>query len=167
MTLNRVRSWLSKDPKRVVIDSMIIDRIAETAGLVQRIQRASANGSLTIVETHLLRDRLSRTPAAARRTLLLRVYDALPMVAVPTSGFVLDVSRFDDAEFGDESVDLEGLATAGRGRMQDALLASSASGKADIIVTEDGDLRKKVEAKKLLCKVWSFADFRRFVEKQT
>ncbi len=62
MTLDRVRSWLSKDPKRVVIDSMIIDRIVETAGLVQRIQRASANGSLTIVETHLLRDQLSPTP---------------------------------------------------------------------------------------------------------
>ncbi len=167
MTLDRVRSWLPKDPKRVVIDSMIISRIAETAGLVQRIQRASANGSLTIVETHLLRDQLSQTPDAARRTLLLRVYDALPMVAVPTSGFVLDVSRLDDGEFGDESVDLEGLATGGRGRMQDALLASTASGKADVIVTEDGDLRKTVNAKKLQCKVWSFADFSRFVEKQT
>jgi predicted nucleic acid-binding protein len=125
---------------------MIIDRIVETAGLVQRIQRAIANGPLTIVETHLLRDQLSQTPNAARRILLFRVYDALPMVAVPTSEFVLDVSRFDDAEFGDESVDLEGLATAGCGRMQDALLASTASRKADIIVTEDGDLRKKVEA---------------------
>ena len=163
MTLDCVRSW--QDPKRIVIDSMIIDHIADASGLVERIQHAIANGMLTIVETHILRDQLSQTPDEPRRTLLLRVYDALPKVAVSTSGFVLDVSRLGGADLGDES--LEGLATKGRGRMQDALLASTASGKADILVTEDRDLLEKLKTKKLRCEMWTFAEFRRFVEEHT
>ncbi len=105
MTLDRVRSWLS--PKRVLIDFMIIDRILEVAGLVERIQFAVANGSLMIVETHILRDQLSKIRNPAQRTLLLGVYDALPKVTVPTSGIVLDVSRLGGAEFVDERNDLE------------------------------------------------------------
>ncbi len=163
MTLDHVRSWLP--PKRVLIDSMIIDRIAEVAGLGERIQCAVADGALMIVETHILRDQLSKIRNPAQRTLLLGVYDALPKVTVPTSGIVLDVSRLGGAEFVDERNDLEGLATnKGRGGMQDALLALTSSSKADILVTEDGDLRKKAEAKRL--QVWTFADFRRFVEER-
>ncbi len=144
---------------------MIIDCIAEVAGFVERIQCAVAKGSLMIVETHILPDQLSKTPDPARRALLLRVYDALPKVTVATSGIVLDVSRLGGAEFADETNDLEGLATTNRrGGMQDALLALTSSSKADVLVTEDRDLRKKAEAKRL--QVWTFADFRRFVEER-
>lgn len=159
VTLNRVSSWTAK---RILIDSMIIDLIAATPGLVERIQRAAANGALVIIETHILRDQLSNTADPERRRLLLQVYDALPKRAVETRGIVLDVSRFDEAEFCDS--DVAGLATGGRGGMHDALLASTALAKADVLVTEDTTLRKKVKKLQPGCEVWTWADFRRFVE---
>jgi predicted nucleic acid-binding protein len=158
----------SDTPKRILIDSMIVDRIADASdslGLVEKLQRAVANGALTIVETHILHYQLTATRWETRRTLLLRSYDALPKIAAPIDGVVLTVSILDKAELGGEN--LEDLATAGRGRWQDALLAATASGKADVRVTYDKDLQRKVRAKNPPCELWDFDEFQRFTEEQT
>ena len=42
-------------PKRILIDSMIVDLIAANSGISDKIARANANGCLVIVETHILR----------------------------------------------------------------------------------------------------------------
>src|SRR5438874_13547383 len=91
MTLNHVRGWSSGSPKRILIDSMIVDLILTTLGLTEKIQRAGAQGALVIVETHILQDQLSATREPACRRRLLEVYDALPKETVATSGFVLGV----------------------------------------------------------------------------
>lgn len=39
---------------QLLLDSMVIDLIADTRGLLERVQRAIANGLFTIVETHIL-----------------------------------------------------------------------------------------------------------------
>jgi hypothetical protein len=68
-------------------------------------------------------------------------------VAVSTTDFAHDVSRLDRAELGSGS--LQTLVTGGRGGTQNALLAATASEKADILVTEDGALRKKLRAENI------------------
>ena len=47
------------------------------------------------------------------------------------------------------------------GGLKDALLAATASGKADILVTEETDLQKKAAGESVLA--WSFEQFHRFV----
>ena len=155
---------MSAAPKRLVIDSMVIDLIADTPYLLERVQRAIANGLLTIVETHILRTQLSATPCEARRTRLLDVFEVLPKIQITTHGFVFGVSALAKADLGYEG--LEGLKTPGRGGMHDALLAATASAKADALVTRDVELAKKVKAKNLPCELWSLEDFQHFVEER-
>ena len=149
-------------PKRLLIDSMVIDLIADTPGLLARVQRAIASGLLTIVETHILRTQLSATRCDARRMRLLEVYETLHKIEVTTQGFVVGVSPLAAADLGYEG--LERLKTGGDGGMHDALLAATAAGKADALVTDDIALGKKVNAQKLTCVLWGLEDFRRLVQ---
>ena len=147
---------------------MIVDNILGTPGLIERIQHAGAQGVLVIVVTHILRDQLSDTKDETKRRQLLEVYEALPKDLAPTNAFVLDVSRLGGAELADEAT----AASVGRlrtsskdfGGIKDALLAITASGKADVLVTEDRKLRRHVSVSTLRCEVWDFARFRQFVE---
>jgi hypothetical protein len=119
---------------------------------------------VVIVETHLLKDQLAETRDESRRRQLLDAYSALPKQSVPTAAFVLDVSRLGAATLGDDATSgaLGRLKTSGRGGMQDALIALTAAGSADVLVTEDGDLAKRAVAEKV--SIWSFADLRDYVE---
>jgi hypothetical protein len=164
MTLDRVTKWST--PKRLLIDTMIVDKIEEAPEVLDMIAVAYSRGALVIVETHLLKDQISAIRDEARRGLLLAIYDALPKTQIATSGFVLDVSRLGYADLGDEatSAALYSMKTPGRGGMQDALLALTASGRADVLVTEDSALTKRVAAAGVRCEVWSFTEFRQYVE---
>jgi hypothetical protein len=169
MPLGGVEAWSPTQPKRLLIDAMVVDGVLATPGLLQRIQDAHARGALVIVTTHLLKDQLAETKDEARRLELLAVYDALPKTHVATAGFVLDVSRLGEAALSADAgaASLSRLKTPGRGGMHDALLAMTASGHADALVTEDGDLVKRVGTEKIRCAVWSFGDFRSYVEDGT
>lgn len=151
--------------KRIAIDNNIVDRIMETPELLRAIQRAAEGGVLVIVATHLLRDGLAETRDAERRRRLLATCDALPKEEVPTRGFVLGVTALGGGELVSEETAavLERLRTGGRGGWKDALIAATAEARADVLVTEDGDLATRAKAVGLMCEIWSLEDFARFV----
>lgn len=156
--------------RRIAIDNMIADRIMERPGLLRAIRRAAGCGALVIVATHILRDGLAQTSDPERRRRLLATCDELPKEEVPTRGLVLDVSQLDEARLGDgaeSGVSLGQLKTRGRGAWKDALIATTASGDADVLVTEDKDLAKRVRAARARCAVWNFAEFARFVQAES
>ena len=62
---------------------------------------------------------------------------------------------------------LEMVKTGGRGGLHDALLAMTASRDADVLVTEDENLMKKVRAAGANCSIWSFEEFVAFVQTET
>jgi hypothetical protein len=163
VTLNRIRTWTS--PTRFLIDANIIDRFLEMPDLIDKIQQAAKRGSLTIIETHILRDQLEATKDEQRRARLLAVYEALPKTPVATSAFILDASRLDVATPGDESMS----ASIGRlkpsrdlGGLKDALLAVTAAGKADVLVTEDTRLKRKIGGTSI--SAWGFDQFYEFIK---
>ncbi len=49
----------TRKPKRILIDTMIVDRILATPGLLGKIRVAAGQRTLVIIETHILRDQLS------------------------------------------------------------------------------------------------------------
>lgn len=123
--------------KRVVIDTHIVDLILDTPGALEAV-RAADPSKLIIVGTHIVRDELAATKDPDRRGCLLGVYEALPKEAVATHGFVLGLSRLGEARLGDgreSGISLEEVKTKGRGALKDALLATTASGEADVLVT--------------------------------
>jgi len=128
--------------KRIAIDTQIIDKISEDPRLVEEI-KALGYSQLVIVLSHILRDELGAVPDPWRREKLLRVLDALPKENVATHGVV----------------------PRGRSALRDALVATTASGEADVLVTDDTDLAKKVGLSTARCEIWSFQDFVHFVRK--
>jgi hypothetical protein len=58
------------------------------------------------------------------------------------------------------------LKTPGKGGMHDALIGATASGEANVLVTEDKDLRRKMKASSARCPVWSFAELMAFMSKE-
>lgn len=75
------------------------------------------------------------------------VLERLPALEVPTSGFVLGVSRLDMARFADEEP-LDDLRSTPEGRRvdgdtRDALIANTALYEAAVLVTDDGRARRR------------------------
>jgi hypothetical protein len=152
--------------KRISIDTMIVDKLLAEPGLIADIQAAGRAGRLEFVKNHIVRDQLGVTPDAQLQGRLLAAYEALPGSDVATRGVVLDASRLDMAGLGDASesgTPLGAVRTRGRGGMHDALIATTASGDADVLVTEDDELRVRVRAAAAKCTLWRFADLLAFV----
>ena len=149
--------------KRIAVDTMIVTRIANTPGLVEKVLASAPR--LRLVTTHITRDQLEAIKEPADRERLLTVYDSLPKEDVATGGFVLDVSRLDEAELCDEksALTLEQLTTKGQGGIHDALIGLTARVKVGVLVTDDKELIKKVKRVLPECELWSFKQFVAFV----
>src|SRR5262245_42570884 len=152
--------------KRIAIDTMIVDKIMETPGVLERVQAAGAAGKLSIVGSHIIRDQLEATPDPDHRQRLLSTYEGLPLKSVPTWGAVWGVSKYNQSLWGDGAetgIPIDEARTRGRGALQDALIATTAAGEADVLVTDEWDLTKRVKRSGAQCEVWRFAQFAAFV----
>ena len=145
--------------KRIAIDSNIADNILDEPGLAGEIGEAAGGSRLIFITNHVVRDELARTPNVGRRERLLAVYDALPKRDVPTHGGVSGISKWGGFRWGDPSH----LKTSGRGALRDALIGMTAAGEADVLVTEDDDLKAKVRERVPILEVWSFQGLVAFV----
>ena len=130
------------------------------------IKIASDSSRLIIIGNHVVRDQLAATSDPARKAHLLAVYDALPKRDVPTEGALWGISKWGESTWGDgghTGISLTDAKTGGRGGHHDALIATTAAGHADVLVTNDSDLAKKIEPSQAVCLVWSFDDFLHFL----
>lgn len=151
--------------KRIAIDTHIVDRISDDPRLFEEIKMLG-HSKLVIVLSHIIRDELEATPDSCRREKLLRVLDSLPKENVATHGFVLGISRLGEARLGngkETGISLDQVKTKGRGALMDALVATTASGEADVLVTDDDELAKRMRSSAARCEIWSFQDFVRFI----
>jgi len=152
--------------KRIAFDSCVLDAIEASLGLLQAIQRAAASGELILVSSHVQEDELTATPDEERRAKLLALYRALPKVSVATHGGVYGVSRYGGGRYGDGSwtgVSIDDLDTQSFRHRPDALIGVTAAGQADVFVTCDDRLRRRMRRAKAPCEVWDFDQFRQYV----
>jgi predicted nucleic acid-binding protein len=152
--------------KRALIDTMIVTRIADTPGLVDEIRGVTS--CLQLLSTHLTRNQLEAIEDVTERQKLLTVYHYLPKEEVATVGIVLDVSSLGEAKLGSEesSRTLDELTTKGGGGIHDALIALTATHKADVLVTDDDDLKKKAMKVLPQSEVWTFRKLVAYVGSQ-
>lgn len=153
--------------KRIAIDSNVVDVLADTAGLLDLSKRAHGAGELVFVVSHVIHDELAATPDQTRRAHLLAAYEALPKRIVATHGAAWNVSRWGEAAWGDGSesgVSIGQIVTPSRGRVHDALIAITASGDADVLVTDDPRLAKAARRAGVRCDVWGSGDLVRLLE---
>ncbi len=83
--------------ERYLLDSMIFDKIVDTSSALQLAARLTQEGKIDLVATHVQED--EHAEADAQRTAQLAV---VPRSVVPTSVFVVGVSRLDGGRLGSE-----------------------------------------------------------------
>ena len=152
--------------KRIAFDTHIVDQIAATPGMLEALQDANRGGALVLITSHIQSDELSDIADSERRGKLLAIYDALPTEWAATHGFVIGYSRLDMARIGDGSwtgVGVDDLDSVDSKHRRDALIGTTAAAEADVLVTNDGRLTRRMRAANAPCDVWNFEQFRDFV----
>jgi predicted nucleic acid-binding protein len=148
---------------RIALDTNAVNKIADTPGLVDRIQTAAEERPFTIIGNPMVRHELESTSDPSRRSQLLGVWEALPRTDVLASGGFYDIGlEYGEAYYSDGN-SLEQARTRGRGGAPDAVIAVTAVDQADVLVTDDGPMTRNVQASCVTCKVWSFELFRKFI----
>jgi predicted nucleic acid-binding protein len=144
-----------------MLDTMIFDRIVADPAFTDEVREAAGSGSITIVTTHIQEDQITAIRDDEKREAILRI----PRSVVPTTGFAWDVSRLGMARLADDETNatLERIGQRHLPTVKDALIAASARDEADALVTEDKDLRKRVQREGLEVSLLTFEEFRRHV----
>lgn len=118
-----------------MLDTNIYDRIIARPGFVDRLNRAVESGAIEILRTRVQDEEIARIPDAAKRAAMRRVRSRL----VPVG---------DDAWRGPHAPS------------EDAQIAASAAETADVLVSEDKELRARAGIE-----TWDFAALVAFVAK--
>jgi hypothetical protein len=145
---------------RVMSDTMIYDLIVSTPALADRMRALIASRDLDHIQTHVQRDQLAAIPDEKKRVAVLEV----PARSIPTTDLVLDVSPLGEARLGTGSAGGIGYEDIGHRHAHDALIAMAAAADADVLVTHDVRLTKKVRSSQAALDVWDFERFHGWIE---
>jgi len=143
---------------RIMLDSNVHDLVAADQAVLTAIRQRIADGRLKLVSTHVQRDELSGAPEQ-KRAALLAIYELSEKVS--TTGAVWDVSSWDECNWGTEEVNasIVALMAGNTKHAEDALIAATAAGEADILVTNEIRLASKIQRAGFSVKVWSWGQF--------
>ena len=123
-----------------MLDTNIYDRIVARAGFTARLARAVRSGEIEILRTRVQDEEIQRIPDAARRAAMQKV----PFRRIPTNEAAWSQANPHPSE--------------------DDMIAATAEAAADVLVTEDKDLRERVTAKGTGLDVWRFDQLVAFID---
>jgi len=141
-----------------MLDTNIFDRIVASGVVVDRLQKVVQEELLKILTTHVQEDELSLISDVEKK----KKVASIPREVIPTRGFVLGVSRLGMARLGGEGI--EEVRQGNIRHTHDALIAATAEGYADVLVTEDTTLRSRIRDQNLKVEVWDYERFFQHVE---
>ncbi|WP_143279005.1 hypothetical protein [Bradyrhizobium sp. C9] len=150
---------------RVMLDSNVYDLLLENSALFEQVDRAVRAGQLDLLTTHVQLDELSLIKDQAKREAVLEL--AITFVKVPTAGAVWDVSKWDDASWGDDTGRLDAMIGGNPKHAEDALIAATADAEAEVLVTNETRLPGRVKRFGFTVKVWSPNQFSEWLRSLT
>jgi hypothetical protein len=142
---------------RIMLDSNVHDLVVANQRSLSAIKERIADGRLTLVSTHVQRDELLLAPES-KRAELMAIYGLAEKVS--TAGAIFDVSKWDECSWGSDEVNASIVALmAGNTRhAEDALIAATASGDADVFVTNETRLASRIKRAGFPVNVWTWSD---------
>jgi predicted nucleic acid-binding protein len=155
---------LMTDPAfNVMLDTNIYDRIVETPGMASALDQLTAAGRIQILTTFIQQDEIAAIPDVVKRS---KVKSVRTTKVTPTAG-MYGVTPYGESPYGCDGSEgvlpVDALMSRSGKRWQDALIASTASAKADVLVTEDADLKSRVARAGIRCEVWGYECFRQYI----
>jgi hypothetical protein len=129
---------------RIMLDSNVHDLIVADQAALCAIKRRLADGRLTLVSKHVQRDELSLAPEPKREA-LLAIYGLAEHVS--TAGAVWDVFKWDESIWATDEVSasIVTMMAGNQSHAEDALIAATAAGEADVLVTNEARLASKMQ----------------------
>ncbi len=123
---------------RIMLDTNLFDRIADTPGLTEAVNLLAATRQISVFTTPIQEEELAQITDKARH----RRLDAIrrTVLPIPDSVYAPTLKH-----------------------LKDALIGAAAAAGVDVLVTEDGDFARRARAGGSPCDVWSFADLQAFV----
>jgi predicted nucleic acid-binding protein len=122
--------------RRVVLDSNVIDPIADRPGAYEAIRAAVDAARLEVLFTHITVEELAGIPDPERRSLLLLVLIDLGHL-IPTGAAVVGFSRLDFCRLNDDTEALDAFRSGNIDHTRDALIAATAQFEQCALVTND------------------------------
>lgn len=148
--------------KKFMLDTQIYDLIIAVPGFIEQINRLTSNGEVEILCTHIQNDELFNIQDAHKRAEVARIKRR----QVTTAGAVYGISKYGMATYGNGSssgISLNQIRSSSKQHTKDALIATTASRDADVLVTEDKRFFKKFNLISTSCNVWSFDKFKAYI----
>jgi hypothetical protein len=144
--------------KRIMLDSNVHDLIVADQQVKAAILKRIADGRLKLISTHVQRDELSLAPAH-KRDALLAIYELSDVAQ--TTGAVWGVSRWGQSTYGSDEVNasIDALMGGNPKHAEDALIVATATGEADVFVTNETRLSPKIQRAGFSVDVWSWDQF--------
>lgn len=127
-------------PPRFMLDSMVLDELVESEPDRRAVVALIANRQIELFTTHIQEDELARITDEVKRW---RV-KSLPRTIIPTSDFVVGVSRLGMARLGSGRV--YELIRHGQSHVNDALIAATAEHEGHTLVTSERRLKNRAAA---------------------
>jgi len=163
--LHRCPWYMAKVPsmQKIMLDTNQYDRLLDAPETYDKLLELQSEGKIKLLATHIQKDEILAIDNLSRR----RRLEALLAHAclIGTRGAILDVSRFDLAKFGDDKdrALIEHIrGDAWERESEDALIVATAAKDADIFVTDDRPLTRRLKRyPSLRCEVIDFEEFRR------
>jgi len=144
-----------------MFDTMEYDKILDAPAIFAKVLELISNGKIELLLTHIQRDEIMKVHDTSKRNRLEAFLNHTKMIG--TRGVVIGYSRLDQARFGsDEDHKLIDYirSSAWDRKTNDALIAVTAARDADVFVTDDYRLMRKLENyPNLTCEIITFDKF--------
>jgi predicted nucleic acid-binding protein len=148
-----------------MFDTMEFDKLLENAATWEKLLRLVTEGRIELLTTHIQRDEIMATRDEAKRARLMSLFTNAHLIR--TKGVVVGISRFGEARLGsDEDHKLIDDIRGNRWDRdtEDSLIAATASGEADTLVTDDWRFIQRLGNAGGRCDVIKFSEFQRRLE---
>jgi rRNA-processing protein FCF1 len=144
-----------KNKIKVIFDSNVYDLVANGTLNINWLSEKKEDFELYI--THIQTDEINKCPDEDKRARLSLIVTKLSPIVIPTESFVLNKSRLGEARLGDAKI-LEEIRKENLKHTEDALIGETAIKNNLVLVTEDNQLKNKVNS--LDGKAINLEDFR-------
>jgi len=146
-----------------MLDTQIYDLIVSTRGMVRLLNLLTDQGRLVILSTFVQENELASIRGEVKRREILRVKRTKVFSAAGMYG-VTPYGEFPYGSDGSEAgLPVSRVVSLTGKHWQDALIACTASAEAEVLVTEDKRLHKRVADSSIRCLVWRFHQFKDYI----
>jgi predicted nucleic acid-binding protein len=150
---------------RVMFDTMGYDRLSQDEATRRKLMEMIEEGKVVLLTTHIQRDEIMAMNDEAKKSKLLQLLKHAQFIA--TRGAVYGLSRYGQSRYGsdEDHTIIERIRGKRRDRdTEDSLIAATASGEADTLVTDDHRFTNRLTKVDVKCEVIDYVEFKRRLE---